>query len=233
MNKNMLKLETSMTSLEIAELTGKEHRNVTRDIRHMLFELEMISSEATDMKELFNALKFEHVGFSVKEHKDAKGETRYHFVLDQELTYVLVTGYSTKLRKAVIKRWMELDAELAAKKQEWVQVRKETKLEYRPMTDAIKEMYDSPEWYVYANENNLIYKLALGATCKNAKKLLGLTDGDSLRDALPAAVLDTILKLQKTNTSLIECRFSYEERKAKLKELHDRLNANLEEIAHE
>lgn len=29
----------SMTSVEIAELTGKEHRNVLRDIRKMLEEL--------------------------------------------------------------------------------------------------------------------------------------------------------------------------------------------------
>ncbi|EMB1336562.1 Rha family transcriptional regulator, partial [Escherichia coli] len=29
----------SMTSVEIAELTGKEHRNVLRDIRNMVEEL--------------------------------------------------------------------------------------------------------------------------------------------------------------------------------------------------
>ena len=33
--------EMSMSSLEIAKLTGKEHKNVLRDIRTMLEELEI------------------------------------------------------------------------------------------------------------------------------------------------------------------------------------------------
>ncbi|AWH69606.1 TPA: Rha family transcriptional regulator [Shigella flexneri] len=35
----------SMTSVEIAELTGKEHRNVLRDIRNMAEELNALKTE--------------------------------------------------------------------------------------------------------------------------------------------------------------------------------------------
>nr|CRJ33597.1 Uncharacterized phage-encoded protein [Salmonella enterica subsp. enterica serovar Typhi] len=35
----------SMTSVEIAELTGKEHRNVLRDIRNMVEELNALKTE--------------------------------------------------------------------------------------------------------------------------------------------------------------------------------------------
>ena len=72
----------SMTSVEIAELTGKEHRNVLRDIRNMADEL--------------NALKTELVGEEV--YKDAKGESRVMYRLDRKHTFILVAGYSAHLR---------------------------------------------------------------------------------------------------------------------------------------
>lgn len=72
----------SMTSVEIAELTGKEHRNVLRDIRNMAEEL--------------NALKTELVGEEV--YKDAKGESRIMYRLDRKHTFILVAGYSVHLR---------------------------------------------------------------------------------------------------------------------------------------
>ncbi|EOV7855227.1 Rha family transcriptional regulator [Escherichia coli] len=72
----------SMTSVEIAELTGREHRNVLRDIRNMAEEL--------------NALKTELVGEEV--YKDAKGESRVMYRLDRKHTFILVAGYSVHLR---------------------------------------------------------------------------------------------------------------------------------------
>ncbi|ENA4774935.1 TPA: Rha family transcriptional regulator [Escherichia coli] len=72
----------SMTSVEIAELTGKDHRNVLRDIRNMAEEL--------------NALKTELVGEEV--YKDAKGESRTMYRLDRKHTFILVAGYSVHLR---------------------------------------------------------------------------------------------------------------------------------------
>lgn len=72
----------SMTSVEIAELTGKEHRNVLRDIRNTAEEL--------------NALKTELVGEEV--YKDAKGESRVMYRLDRKHTFILVAGYSVHLR---------------------------------------------------------------------------------------------------------------------------------------
>ena len=83
----------TMTSLEIARLTEKEHRNVLRDIREMLSQL----GEG-------NALRFEHV------YKDAKGEKRPMFALPERELMILLTGYSVALRAKVIDRWRELEA---------------------------------------------------------------------------------------------------------------------------
>jgi hypothetical protein len=84
-----------MSSLEIAELTGKRHDHVMRDIRNMLEELEI------------NAPKFGGV------YTDSKGEKRPCFHLPKNLTITLVSGYSVVLRSRIVDRWMELEEEAA------------------------------------------------------------------------------------------------------------------------
>lgn len=85
----------TMSSLEIAGLTGKAHRNVTRDIKKML-----------------DALKVEHVAFRTT-YVDGKGEVRESFNLPRHETLLLVTGYSIPLRDRVLRRVEELEAMIA------------------------------------------------------------------------------------------------------------------------
>lgn len=85
----------TMSSREIAELTGKEPSHVNRDIRAMLDAL-------ADDPEL------DHV----REEKDARGYTAA-FHLGRELTYTLLAGYSIALRRRVVARWQELEAKQA------------------------------------------------------------------------------------------------------------------------
>ncbi len=82
----------TMSTLEIAELTEKEHKNVLADVRKMFDELEISSAE-------FSA-----------QYKDRTGRTLPMFNLDKELTLTLVAGYNVKLRNAIVKRWQELEA---------------------------------------------------------------------------------------------------------------------------
>lgn len=81
----------TMSSREIAELTGKRHDNVVRDIRKMLEELGA------------NPLSFEGV------YLDAKGESRPCFNLPRREVEILLTGYSIPLRAKVIDRLHELE----------------------------------------------------------------------------------------------------------------------------
>lgn len=85
----------TMSSVEIAELTGKLHKNVLADIRAMLAELELSSAE-------FSA-----------QYRDSTGRSLPCFNLDREMTDTLLTGYSAKMRLAVIKRWRELEVQVA------------------------------------------------------------------------------------------------------------------------
>ena len=94
---NMVKLDSvqTMSSRDIAELTGKNHADVLRDVRKMLLDLEMDESRFAGV------------------YLGGNGEQRKLFNLDREHTDCLLTGYSAKARMLVIKRWHELETQQA------------------------------------------------------------------------------------------------------------------------
>lgn len=81
-----------MTSREIAELTGKQHKNVIADCRTV-----------------FETLNLQSAGFSA-DYMDSRGRTQKEFMLDRDLTMTLVMGYSIPLRHRVARRLRELEA---------------------------------------------------------------------------------------------------------------------------
>lgn len=83
----------TMSSREIAELTGKQHKHVRRDIAKMLDEL----GYAPD-------------GLVHPWTDPQNGQTYEEFRIDRRLTDCLLTGYSAKARIKVIDRWHELEA---------------------------------------------------------------------------------------------------------------------------
>ena len=87
----------TMSSRDIAKLTGKRNSDVLRDIRRMLQELDLLNNADLGYK-----------GFQVV--NDDKGRTA-EIQLNKELTLTLVSGYNVKMRHAIIKRWQELEAQ--------------------------------------------------------------------------------------------------------------------------
>ncbi|UZE31893.1 phage regulatory protein/antirepressor Ant [Pseudomonas asplenii] len=81
-----------MSSREIAELTGKQHKNVLRDVNVMLEALEKAGSD------LSQAVRY----------TDERGRTS-EVRLDRVLTETLLTGYSIPLRHRVVTRLQELE----------------------------------------------------------------------------------------------------------------------------
>ena len=79
-------MKQTMSSLEIANLTGKQHFHVIRDIENMLKELDNPNLDSLTLSSTY---------------KDSNGIDRKKYDLDKELTYTLITGYSIKLRNAV------------------------------------------------------------------------------------------------------------------------------------
>jgi phage antirepressor YoqD-like protein len=88
---------TTMSSREIAELTGKRHPDVKRDIQAMASELE------------------EDVSDFARIYLDSMNREQTEYLLDKELTETLLTGYSAKMRRAVVRRWTELEEQVRPK----------------------------------------------------------------------------------------------------------------------
>lgn len=95
MNNNLMIIESSnvltMSSREIAELTGKQHKHVLTDIRNMLSSLNIDSA-------VFTA-----------DYKDSKGRMYPCYNLPKRETLILVSGYSVAMRARIIDRWQELE----------------------------------------------------------------------------------------------------------------------------
>ena len=83
----------TMTSLEIAELTGKQHKNVMQAIRNMEPAWEKV-----------NGLKFQLV-----EYKDAKGELRPCYQLTKTECLYIATKFNDEARAKLVLRWEELE----------------------------------------------------------------------------------------------------------------------------
>lgn len=81
----------TMSSREIADLTGKQHFHVKRDIEKMLADLGEDASK------------------SGCTYLDGQNRQQTEYLLDREHTDCLLTGYSAAMRMAVIKRWRELE----------------------------------------------------------------------------------------------------------------------------
>lgn len=93
---NLAAAPLTMTSREIAELTGKDHSNVMRDIRAMI--------EAISMDSNLNpcAKSTTYTG------KDGRQYPQYE--LDKDTCLTLLLGYDAVARMKVVKRWQELEA---------------------------------------------------------------------------------------------------------------------------
>jgi len=83
--------EKTMSSLEIAELTGKEHRNVVADIKNVL---EQAGIKGADFLAPF---------------KMESGQSTTVYNLPKFECDLVVSGYSVRYRALIIKRWHDLE----------------------------------------------------------------------------------------------------------------------------
>ncbi len=85
-----------MSSLEVAELTGKEHKNVLRDIRALL------------------AQGVAQLNFELGSYKDANQQVRPCYNLTPKGCLILASGYDAVLREKIVNRLEELEMEKKA-----------------------------------------------------------------------------------------------------------------------
>lgn len=82
---------SGMTSLEIAEVTGKKHSNVMRDIRSVLKQ------------------GVSQINFELAKYEDKQGKMRDMFSLTPKGCLILASGYDALLREKIINRLEKLE----------------------------------------------------------------------------------------------------------------------------
>ena len=95
------KIGQTMSSREIAELTGKNHQHVLRD--------------CDTLNENYERMSLSKIGQS--QYKADNGQTYREYRLTKMQTFDLLTGYSAELRIKVNRRWEELEAKEQAHQQ--------------------------------------------------------------------------------------------------------------------
>lgn len=90
--EDIVRKET-MTSLEIAEVTGRNHKDVMRSIR--------------EMEEAW--IKVNGRKFALVEYKDAKGEMRPCYSLSKTECLYIATKFNDEARAKLVLRWEELE----------------------------------------------------------------------------------------------------------------------------
>lgn len=103
-NKSVL----TITSREIADLTGKEHSNVKRDISAIILQLNYPDRLLKDCPD-FHPSELKGHGITIDSFEHS-GNLYDEFKLDHEYCLLLVSGYSVNLRQKIIKRWKELES---------------------------------------------------------------------------------------------------------------------------
>ena len=84
-----------MTSLEIAELTGKQHKHLMRDIRNMEPAWEKVNGSK----------------FGLVDYRDSKGELRPCYSLSKTECLYIATKFNDEARARLIIRWEQLERE--------------------------------------------------------------------------------------------------------------------------
>jgi phage antirepressor YoqD-like protein len=128
----------TMSSLDIANLTGKNHSDVKRDIMNTLSQADLDPS------------KFAHT------YNDAQNRSQPCYLLPKRECDLVVSGYSVKYRLAIIDRWQELESNqfklpqsfaealrLAADQQETIQAQAAQIEQQKPAVEFIERYVQS------------------------------------------------------------------------------------------
>ena len=182
----------TISSLEIAEITGKRHDAILRDIRNLL-------------KQGVNAHNFVEV-----EYADKKGEKRPCYILTKKGSLILASGYDALLRERIIDRWEVLETEHQAeiknpslsidkaianyqkqgKSLQWIQSRTDGQIMRHAFTDTLKSHGVAGNGYAICT--NAIYRPIFSCTASNLRKIRSVTSSGNLRDNMSTVELMTV-----------------------------------------
>ena len=204
---NILTQNQSMTSIEIADLVEKRHDVVKKSIGRLAERSVIVQPPMVDGIKSANGIVTKLYLFSGEQGKRD--------------SIIVVAQLSPEFTACIVDRWQHLEKKELSKLEKKTK-RADTKIEYKPMTNAIALDHAEPKPYHFSNEADMINRIILGTTSSKFRKENDISEKEAIRDYMTVNQLDAFLSLQRANTVYIEDGLSYQERKVKLQSLFDR-----------
>lgn len=193
-----------VSSLDVAEVFGKEHRRVLQDIR-----------------ELSCSDDFRLHGFVQSTYTNEQNRKQPMYYMTRDGFTLLVMGYSgekaMQFKEAYIKQFNAMEKALQGKIHERIKGMAVRNL----LTDAIKESRENERMHghAYSTYTNVIYKSLFGKNASQLRKDLDLKTSDKLRDHLNAEELKAVLESEALVSGLIARGLSYADIKGLIESL--------------
>jgi len=194
------------TSRAIAEIFGKRHDNVLRDV-------ETLESDLLKIEEIVDSY------FIKSTYKDDKNRKYPEYLLTRDGFTLLAMGFTGKkalqFKIAYINRFNEMEHALKD--------RQLARMECRQLTDAIKQSHDPAKPYHFSNEMNMLLTIVAGKNAKQLKQERNLPDAAAVRDYLNPSEIKLLASLQPVAAFLNASNVDYAERKKMLADYADKL----------
>lgn len=187
---------TVVTSLDIAETFGKEHKNVLRDIREL---------ECSD--------EFNRLNFELTSYIDARNRKQDMYYITRDGFTLLVMGYTgekaMRFKEAYIRQFNAMEKALIGKLKE----REKGIAVRQALTKAIQQSNENERMHghAYSTYTDVIYKSLFGKSAKQLREEYGISKKDNLRDYFSEEDLKKVQNAEMLVSSLIGYGWGYNE----------------------
>lgn len=206
------KLDLVTNTVAIAEGVGRDHDTI----------IKLVDRNKSDLEE------FGRVGFEIRtlDTKGGRQKQRVALLNEQQttllITYMRNNEVVRSFKKRLVAEFFTMRSALAKKKID----RNSARLEYKPMTDAIKHEREAQGKQIaphhFSNEADLINRLALGMTAAKFRVHHEIGKKEPIRDYLTPEQIHCITELQRANTVFISMGWDFEQRKEVLRGMFER-----------
>lgn len=206
------KLDLVTNTAAIAEGVGRDHDTI----------IKLVDRNKSDLED------FGRVGFEIRTLDTNGGKQRQRVALLNEqqttllITYMRNNEVVREFKKRLVTEFFTMRSALAKKTMD----RNSARLEYKPMTDAIKHEREAQGKQIaphhFSNEADLINRLALGMTSAKFRVHHEIGKKEPIRDYLTAEQIHCITELQRANTVFISMGWDFEQRKEVLRGMFER-----------
>lgn len=189
---------TVVTSLDVAETFGKEHRHVLEDVRRICDSLSTAEISAL---------------FYESDYVATNGKKNPMYLMNRDGFTLLVMGYTgekaMKFKLAYINQFNQMEELLKGKlieREKGIAVR-------QSLTKAIQQSSENERMHghAYSTYTDIVYRTVFGKTAKQLREEYGIDKKANLRDYFTVEELEKVQSIEMIISGLANCGWGYNE----------------------